>query len=122
MTTEVLFTNYYRKNTWLSKESRSGLGSELKQTREIIKQLPLLIKQFNIKSLLDIPCGDFNWMQHVDLGCAYIGADIVKELIEENKRKYNKTFVHLDLLTSKLPKVDLILCRDCLVHFSVEDV
>lgn len=28
----------------------------------------------------------------------------------------------MDLIGDKLPKVDLVLCRDCLVHFSFDDV
>ena len=39
--------------------SFSGTGSNLDQTKEIIKKLPILIKNYKIKSILDIPCGDF---------------------------------------------------------------
>jgi hypothetical protein len=38
--------------------------------------------------LLDIPCGDFNWMKLLNLGVDYIGADIVGELIAENRRRF----------------------------------
>ena len=42
-----------------------------------------------ITSVLDIPCGDFNWMQKVDLSnIEYIGADIVEELIKKNIEIY----------------------------------
>jgi hypothetical protein len=30
--------------------------------------------------------------------------------------------MHLNLLTDKIPQVDLILCRDCLIHFSYADI
>jgi hypothetical protein len=41
-----------------------------------------LLRQFEIHSLLDLPCGDFNWMQHVDLqGIKYTGGDIVEALV-----------------------------------------
>jgi len=124
MNIETLFTDYYRKNTWLGIESRSGLGSSLAQTVEIRKQLPTLIRQFGVKSLLDLPCGDYNWMKLVSLDIEYTGADIVRELIDNNQ-VYSRPgcqFVYLDLLTSNLPTVDLILCRDCLGHFSFEDI
>jgi hypothetical protein len=50
---------------------------------------------------------------------AYIGADIVPELIEANKAKYPTTkFEVLDITKDKLPKVDLVLVRDCLGHLS----
>uniref|UniRef100_UPI002157A42F class I SAM-dependent methyltransferase n=2 Tax=Pseudomonadota TaxID=1224 RepID=UPI002157A42F len=84
-------------------------------------ELPHLLREFNIRSVLDIPCGDFNWMRHVDLGGVhYIGADIVPELVEHNRRTYRGPriqFEHLDVIASPLPKVDAVLCRDGLVHF-----
>ena len=76
--------------------------------------------------MLDIPCGDFHWMKEVDLhNIHYLGADIVVPLLEQNKRKYSSDrvqFRHLNLIEDEIPQVDLLLCRDCLVHFSVRDV
>ena len=46
----------------------------------------------------------------------------MREVVEENQKRYGRQFVHLDVLRSELPFVDLILCRDCLVHFSFADV
>jgi hypothetical protein len=72
--------------------------------------------------MLDIPCGDFAWMRHVDIGAAkYIGADIIRELILSHERLHttnNRRFAVLDIVADELPQADLILCRDCLVHFS----
>jgi SAM-dependent methyltransferase len=125
--TEDVFTEIYHKNHWRSDESISGTGSELSQTELLIKNLNKLLKEANIQSVLDIPCGDFNWMQHVELGdIDYIGADIVKDLIEKNKVEYarfeNVTFEVLDLVSDTLPKSDLIIVRDCLVHLSYNDI
>ena len=104
----------------------SGVGSTLYQTRVIIRELPTLFQELNVTRILDIPCGDFHWMRSVNLkGVDYIGADIVKELIQNNKEKYQRekvNFQHLNLISDKLPVVDLILCRDCLPHFSFEDI
>ncbi len=115
-----VFTEIYRVNKWGDEESASGPGSNLEQTETIRKILPLLIKEFNCKSILDIPCGDFFWMKLVDLDIEYIGGDIVAKLITINKRKYagaKRKFFYMDLIHDRLPKVDLIFCRDCLVHF-----
>jgi len=125
-TTEATFTKFYMTNQWGGKESRSGPGSDSDQTRIIIKELPTLLSELNISTMLDIPCGDLNWMQHVELrNIDYTGADIVKPLIQKNTEKYGRNgvcFQHLDILEDKLPKKDLVLCRDCLVHFSISDV
>jgi cyclopropane fatty-acyl-phospholipid synthase-like methyltransferase len=79
-----------------------------------------------ILTVLDIPCGDFHWMRNVDLSkVEYIGADIVKEIIKNNKDRYEKsniTFLHMNLIEDPLPQVDLILMRDCLVHMSYDDI
>jgi SAM-dependent methyltransferase len=116
----------YRENVWHGRESRSGEGSDLVYTRKLIQDLPILFRMLGIRSILDIPCGDFNWMRKADLaGLNYTGADIVDELILKNATAYAKgkiRFCTLDLLSDPLPKADLILCRDCLVHFSYADI
>lgn len=118
------FTTIYNTRAWHSQESISGIGSELIQTKQLIEELPVLFKKYNIQSVLDIPCGDFNWMQHIDLGITkYIGADIVEDLIITNRQKYpNVEFHHLDLTKSNLPKVDLILARDVFVHMTYNTI
>ncbi len=72
--------------------------------------------------MIDIPCGDFHWMQHVDLsGIQYVGADVVQEAHRQEQFWHAKPgirFLHLDLINGPLPTVDLVFCRDCLVHFS----
>jgi len=119
-----VFTKIYENNLWTSQESKSGLGSELKSTEVIRRELPELFKKFEIKSVLDIPCGDFNWMQHVDMtNVDYIGADIVEKMIDSNKNNFvNVEFKVLDLTESELPKVDLIFVRDLLGHFNYQNV
>jgi len=118
-----IFTEIYERMAWQGVESASGPGSSLEQTKELRERLPDLFRRYKVSTLLDIPCGDLNWMQFVDLsGVEYIGADIVEELIEKNKKKFKMPFLCLDISTDPLPKVDLILCRDCLVHFSYLDV
>jgi hypothetical protein len=120
------FTHIKENQVWNNAESVSGTGSELEATQELIKELELLFEQYNISSLLDIPCGDFNWMQHVNLkNIDYIGGDIVQSLVDNNIHIYGnekKTFQLLDLTKDDLQKVDVVLCRDCLVHLSYKDI
>ncbi len=125
-TTEATFAKVYMTNQWGGNESISGPGSDAIQTRIIIKELPILFNELNISTVLDTPCGDFHWMQNVDLGnIDYMCADIVRTLIKKNTETYGRNgvrFQHMDLIKDKLPKKDLVLCRDCLVHFSIADV
>ena len=124
---EETFTEIYKTNHWGSNASISGAGSDNVQTETIVKELGPLLKKLEAVSLLDIPCGDFNWMQKVDLsGISYLGGDIVEELVLENQRKFGRDekvgFARLNLLKDNLPKSDVLLVRDCLVHLSYADI
>lgn len=120
-----IFTDIYLNNTWGSDSSHSGCGSDLVQTETIRAELPAILSSLNIRSILDIPCGDFYWMRHVQLDkIKYIGADIVAEIISNNHQYASelKSFKVLDITSDPLPHVDLVFCRDCLVHLSYADI
>lgn len=123
---EKIFTAYFKKNFWKDQTSVSGAGSSLKSTEPIRSSLPQLIKEYSITSILDAPCGDFNWLKMVDLeNCFYIGIDIVKPLIKKNKSLYarnNRVFKHMNVINDPLPKVDLILCRDLFIHLDYASI
>jgi hypothetical protein len=117
-----VFFNIFKKNHWGGADSVSGPGSDLTQTKILIEKLPILFKEYKIKSVLDIPCGDFYWMSNVDLSdIVYTGADIVDDIIYQCKSKYPLyDFKIMDLVNSELPNADLIFCRDCLAHLPYE--
>lgn len=121
-----IFSEIYKSNYWNEKESKSGTGSSLKSTEEIRKELPVLINELKINSILDVPCGDFFWFKKIidDLNINYIGGDIVEEIVFQNKKfeNTNVSFKKINLINDALPDADLILCRDCLFHFSYEDI
>jgi len=118
------FTAIYRHNVFGSEESRSGMGSSLVQTETIRRELPGLLQSLEVRTMLDAPCGDFNWMQHTSLPVSlYIGADVVDELIAEDIRRYSnaaRKFVRMDVIRDRLPASDLVFCRDCLVHLNFD--
>lgn len=114
-----IFLDIYNTNFWRDQESRSGTGSSIIKTRRLADNLPELFKQFDIKSILDLPCGDYNWMRIVDLTTIdYTGADLVPEIVKDNRIKYPEVnFIELDIIDGEIPYADLVLIRDCLVHF-----
>ena len=59
------FSYIYSAHYWPSNESVSGPGSELKNTKNIREEIKKIIDQYKIKKFLDIPCGDFTWIQNV---------------------------------------------------------
>jgi len=122
-----VFVEIYERNLWESGESRSGIGSEAVATENIRRHLPVILERFSIASILDAPCGDFNWMRLVALptGVSYLGWDIVPQVIDTNREKYvdsQHEFALANMLTDRFPRVDLMMCRDCLFHFSHADI
>lgn len=124
--TKSKFTEIYRNNLWNNEESRSGGGSTLNRTAKIREGLQQLFVEEDIRSLCDAGCGDFNWMKTVSFDhIRYIGIDIVPEMIESNRKSYergNISFAELDLTRDELPSVDLILSREVLFHLSFQDL
>jgi len=120
------FGEIYRRNIWGNPESVSGLGSSISATDALRQGLHDVCREYSINSLLDAPCGDYGWMSSAKLPIqTYIGLDIVSDLIEANRTAFESENVHFetaDLTRDSLPTVDLILCRDCLVHLSFENI
>ena len=118
------FVQAFDQNVWRDDESVSGPGSTLGYTSELRATLPAMVRALGCRSMLDAPCGDFNWMKAVDLtDIAYTGADIVPSMIEGLGQEYPQhSFVCLDITKDPLPKADFVLIRDVLFHLSNVDV
>ncbi|MBR1172134.1 class I SAM-dependent methyltransferase [Bradyrhizobium sp. DASA03005] len=121
------FERIERTNLWGAAGSVSGLGSEDLATAAIQDALPPLLQRLGVRSLLDAPCGDAGWIGRVKLDLDYIGIDIVPSLIATNNRRvtdgeFAGRFLVADITRDALPRADLILCRDCLVHLSFQNI
>jgi SAM-dependent methyltransferase len=125
---ESNFRAIYEQGIWKRGDRNvpaSGQGSTLDATAVLRAILPKILQEYRINSFLDVGCGDFHWMQSVDMRCIYIGLDIVPEVIERNQRKYSnadRSFVHWDMAVST-PNVsaELVLIREVLFHLSLKD-
>lgn len=123
------FEAIYANGEWGGEDSEhapgSGVGSSLDATTSIRRALPTLLDQLGVKSILDIGCGDFTWMQHILLRQTYIGIDIVPQIIVSNNAKYKnelRTFLLADGVIHSLPEAEAVLCREILFHLSLADV
>lgn len=107
-------------------ETISGGGSTLMATRRIRRALAQLAEGGFFHSLLDIGCGDFNWLGEVNLrGSRYTGVDCVAGLIDENRSRHSEphiAFEALDIVESVPPRHDMVLCRDLFTHFPQMDI
>lgn len=119
------FRRIFRANSWSGAQSHSGRGSSLEETASIRAAVPDLLANLHVTRLVDAPCGDFHWLRTVDLGgIEYIGIDIVRELVAENQKRYGSdtiSFQQRDIVADPLPRADLVICRDCLVHLPFAD-
>jgi SAM-dependent methyltransferase len=115
------FTQHYRLRDWGGgEETVSGPGSTLERTTTIRQLLPPLFAELGIRTVLDAGCGDFNWFRTLEIPLdRYVGTDVVRELVAANQSRYGnpaRRFLDLDITRDRLPRVDLIFSRDCLVH------
>jgi len=121
---ESFFTDIYQHRRWgdpAQGQSCSGPGSSAAETEAIRAALPGLLEELGCRSLLDVPCGDFFWMQLVPLEVQYLGGDIVADMVRDNIHTFSndkRMFFRMDIIKDPLPRADLLLCRDCLVHLS----
>jgi hypothetical protein len=126
MDAQKIFTEIYVSNRWGDPESRSGPGSSVFRTRLVRPALSSLLRNLEVQSVLDLACGDFNWMRFTEMPeILYIGADVVPEIVGQNHDFYAndwRRFVCLNMITDPLPQAELILCRDGLVHLSFADI
>jgi hypothetical protein len=141
-------SDFYSDAKWPPKErkSASGTGSDLGYPTQVSMQiLKEVIQRYNVKTMIDLPCGDANWVfdsWETDSLELYIGLDIVKPVIEANVARLahhsNKIFRHWDGSKCPLPKigstrkggdgvdrvldrsVDLVHSRDVLQHIPLD--
>src|ERR1051326_8782743 len=107
------FTTIYQTHFWEDDQSRSGGGSNLYATEKIRKAIPELFLKYRVRSVVDVPCGDFFWFKEMKLDVdSHIGGDIVAPLIASVAQKYaspKRSFRVMDLTKDVLPDCDLIL-------------
>ncbi len=111
------------------RESASGPGSSLEATAEAQTFLEAILAQYAVTSILDLGCGDWNWMSHVALvtpqgqAINYLGFEANAELVSQLNETYgnaNRRFELKDIVTENYPRVDLIIVRDVLFHLPTE--
>jgi len=121
-----IFSSIHVTQAWGSPESASGPGSTRERAATFLPDVISLVQSLGVRTLLDVPCGDFNWAAPLaDSVDCYIGVDVVPALIAANRAQSaspRRRFLCRDMCRQRLPAADLVLCRDALVHFSERDI
>jgi 2-polyprenyl-3-methyl-5-hydroxy-6-metoxy-1,4-benzoquinol methylase len=107
-------------------ESASGSGSSMHATEHTRQFISDTINEYDIESVLDLGCGDFNWFSSIIKEYPELnytgwdaGSDLVEILNNANPQD-NVNFYVKDIVTEEYPDVDLIVCRDVLFHMRDE--
>jgi hypothetical protein len=121
-----VFGHIHAVKAWGGCESSSGPGSTRERAATFLPDLIGLVRTLVISTLLDAPCGDFNWAEPLaDAVDHYIGIDVVPALIRANRQRSSQAdcrFLCRDMVRQRLPSADAVLCRDALVHFQQADI
>lgn len=127
-----VFSDIYRNNFW---GNGSGPGSTPQITFEYRSYLEEKIYNIRPKNIVDLGCGDFQFMSLVRLPreVQYFGVDCVPEVVEKVKVIYetdNLSFISGDIrdldsikgLVSPEKPIDLVLVKDVLIHWPNNEV
>jgi SAM-dependent methyltransferase len=124
---QARFERIHTTHLWGAPTSVSGLGSERDATVAIEAALPPLLRELNVRSLLDAPCGDARWLGRIGLELDYSGVDIVPAIVADLQQRaaagtLRGRFLQADITGDPLPRADAVLCRDGLVHLSFANI
>lgn len=120
-----VFETIYAKNIW---GNGSGGGSHPLNTLEYADYLQKFLRQFHIKSVVDLGCGDWQFSKFIDwTAIHYTGIDVVADVINQNKKLYaasNIEFLLANPLDEKvlIAAADLLIIKDVLQHLSNANV
>lgn len=128
-----IFSEIYKNSIWGKSEDSeqpffSGAGSHDEVlVSHYIQSVLFFIKSLNHKpKVVDLGCGDFNIGVRVRPWCdEYVACDVVPDLIEFNKKKYNSSDVDfrvLDIASDNLPQGEVVFIRQVLQHLSNEEI
>jgi len=125
---DKIFTDIYENSTWGYNNNNnyngcSGSGSSINYN--IHNYIPFLknyIIKNNIKSIVDLGCGDFlcGPLIYNDLNISYFGYDIYDKIINFNQKQHsNYTFITSNFYNDKenLKTADLCILKDVLQHW-----
>lgn len=126
---EKVFTSIYNQAIWGRNDEGQGFsggGSLLSNTTAYIDLLVNFMETHNIRSVVDAGCGDWEFSKSINWdGIEYTGYDVVKHVIEKDRRLYGQSnihFVHANFINTDLPPADLLLCKHVLQHLRNEDI
>lgn len=132
---EEAFTNIYENKIWgnnlnLHYSGSSGGGSDVEYNiNSYVPFLKKVITDNNIKTVVDLGCGDFKCGKLIydDLDIIYNGYDTYKKIVDYNTSQYPQpkySFTHLDFCNNKesIVEGDLCILKDVIQHWPLDNI
>jgi 2-polyprenyl-3-methyl-5-hydroxy-6-metoxy-1,4-benzoquinol methylase len=120
-----IFEDIIKAESW-GRGQGSGGGSSIQITKGYRVFLQKFLREKEIKSVLDLGCGDFQFSKLIDWsGINYLGFDCVSSLIETNNELYSEDNIKFELydITKELTQsANLLIVKDVLIHWSNSEI
>ncbi len=117
------FEEIYATSEW---GKGSGEGSYVEHTKPYVRFLERFIRTNDVRSVVDMGCGDWQFSQTVNWqGARYQGFDIVESVVRENQSRFSSGTIEFFLYEgdpTALPEADLLIAKDVLQHWSQDRV
>ena len=118
-----IFASIYANRSW---SFGSGHGSLPAVTRSYRRYLQAFIDRPEIRRVVDLGCGDWQFSRYMDFsGVDYLGLEVVPELVAANTRAFGRTNIRFDYAPAAfadLPPADLLIAKDVLQHWPNRDI
>lgn len=101
-------------------ETPCGGGSKVINMQNAIREVPRILRDFEVTSIMELGCGDLNFAKNAIFpsGIPYVGADIQRRETWDN-------YPNLELIEANAEEMtgfeaDLVICRDFFIHLPTE--
>jgi len=129
--TSRIFQDVYTQATWGASvipniAGGSGGGSSVESAKTYMEFLENFMKEYDIKSVVDLGSGDWQFSRHVNWGDrSYTGIDCVAPVVSAISKQFTKDnikFMCLDFghYPNDIPNADLYVIKDVLQHWPNE--
>ncbi len=119
-----MFSGIYSEKAWTDgsdQASRSGPGSDPANTQEYRETLTRLLREKEVRSVVDLGCGDWASSRLIDWGDVnYTGIDIVPSVVESLNAEFGgprRRFLCADFSREDWPDAELVIIKDVLQHW-----